>query len=92
MSLLNLWQILSNGKYKSVVHRAVVNNATTRISLAIANGPSLDTMVSPAPDLTDEENNPPAYTPIKYKEYLQLQQGNKLDQKSILDRIRLRKE
>lgn len=84
-------EILSNGRYKSVVHRAVVNNATTRISLAMANGPSLDTMVSPAPALTDE-NNPPAYTPMKYKEYLQLQQGNKLDQKSILDRIRIQKE
>ncbi|XP_063936223.1 LOW QUALITY PROTEIN: 2-oxoglutarate-dependent dioxygenase 19-like [Daucus carota subsp. sativus] len=85
-------EILSNGRYKSVVHRAVVNNATTRLSLAIANGPSLDTIVRPAPGLTDGANNPPAYTPMKYKEYLQLQQGNKLDQKSVLDRIRLQKE
>ncbi|KAJ0078025.1 hypothetical protein Patl1_37161 [Pistacia atlantica] len=46
-------EILSNGKYKSVVHRAIVNNKSTRISLAIANGPSLDTVVCPAQELID---------------------------------------
>ncbi|CAI9769208.1 unnamed protein product [Fraxinus pennsylvanica] len=32
-------EIFSNGKYKSVKHRAVVNNQATRISVVIANGP-----------------------------------------------------
>ncbi|KAI3860043.1 hypothetical protein MKX03_003118 [Papaver bracteatum] len=31
-------EVLSNGKYKSVVHRAVVNNKETRISLVMTNG------------------------------------------------------
>ncbi|XP_020534030.1 protein DMR6-LIKE OXYGENASE 2 isoform X2 [Jatropha curcas] len=82
-------QILSNGKYKSVLHRAIVNNKTTRISIAMQHGPSLESVVSPAPELLDRENAEPAYIGIKYKEYLELQQSNKLDGRSCLDRIRI---
>ncbi|GJX93990.1 DMR6-like oxygenase 2-like protein [Tanacetum coccineum] len=63
-------QIFSNGKYRSVEHRAVVNNAVTRISVVMANGPALDTVVRPAYKLVDEEMCPAAYVPMKYKEYL----------------------
>ncbi|KAJ4966745.1 hypothetical protein NE237_018594 [Protea cynaroides] len=37
-------EILSNGKYKSVVHRAIVNGKMTRISLAMVQAPSFDTV------------------------------------------------
>ncbi|KAM7479009.1 hypothetical protein LguiA_027222 [Lonicera macranthoides] len=80
-------EIFSNGKYKSVLHRAVVNNKATRISLAMANGPSMETIVSPDSRLLGFEK--PAYKPMKYKEYLGLQQGNQLDGKSCLDRVRV---
>ncbi|WJZ84517.1 hypothetical protein VitviT2T_004117 [Vitis vinifera] len=79
-------EVLSNGKYKSVLHRAVVNNKTTRISLALSNGPSLDTVVEPVPELS----HPLKYVGMAYKEYLELQQGNKLDGKTCLDRVRIR--
>ncbi|KAJ0026300.1 hypothetical protein Pint_09065 [Pistacia integerrima] len=82
-------EILSNGKYKSVVHRAIVNSKSTRISLAIANGPSLDTVVCPAQELIDNESQAPAYKGMKYIEYLELQQSNRLHIKSCLDRVRL---
>ncbi|KAI3879208.1 hypothetical protein MKW98_028775 [Papaver atlanticum] len=36
-------EIFSNGKYKGVLHRAVVNNKKTRISLVMTNGPSTET-------------------------------------------------
>ncbi|KAI3983220.1 hypothetical protein MKX01_005186 [Papaver californicum] len=39
-------EILSNGKYKGVLHRAVVNNKKTRISLVMTNGPSTETYVT----------------------------------------------
>ncbi|XP_002265816.1 2-oxoglutarate-dependent dioxygenase 19 isoform X1 [Vitis vinifera] len=79
-------EVLSNGKYKSVLHRAVVNNKTTRISLALSNGPLLDTVVEPVPELS----HPLKYVGMAYKEYLELQQGNKLDGKTCLDRVRIR--
>ncbi|KAL6347259.1 hypothetical protein AAG906_013695 [Vitis piasezkii] len=82
----DLLEVLSNGKYKSILHRAVVNNKTTRISLAVFTGPSLDTVVEPAKELS----HPPTYVGITYKEYLELQQGNKLDGKTCLDRVRIK--
>lgn len=82
-------EIFSNGKYKSVEHRAVVNNAFTRISVAVANGPSPDTAVRPAHELVDEEKCPAAFVPMKYKEYVEMQQSNPLSNKTCLDRIRV---
>ena len=80
---------MSNGKYKSVLHRAFVNQKATRISIATVIGPPLDTVVGPAPELIHHETNAPAYTGIKYKEYMQLQQSNQLDGKSCLDHVRI---
>ncbi|KAF5444203.1 hypothetical protein F2P56_036697 [Juglans regia] len=80
-------QILSNGKYKSNVHRAVVNSKATRISLGIANGPSLETIIRPAPELESKEQAA-TYIGMKCKDYMELQQGNQLDGKSCLDRVR----
>ncbi|KAJ9174925.1 hypothetical protein P3X46_013520 [Hevea brasiliensis] len=82
-------EILSNGKYKSVEHRAVVNKKAARISLAMAHGPSLDSVVTPAPELLDREGNAPAYIEMKYGKYLELQQSSKLDGKSCLDQVRI---
>ncbi|KAH7833207.1 hypothetical protein Vadar_004109 [Vaccinium darrowii] len=79
-------QILTNGRYKSIRHRAVVNNKATRISIAVPFGPSLDTVVSPAPELIEGESNRPAeYMPMKYKDYMELT----LEGIPCLDRVRL---
>ncbi|KAK4438137.1 2-oxoglutarate-dependent dioxygenase 19 [Sesamum alatum] len=80
-------EIFSNGKYKSVLHRAMVNNEKTRISIAMFNGPSVDTVVSPAARLL--RTQAPAYVPMKYKDYLMAQQSNQLYAKSILKRVRI---
>ncbi|KAK9989001.1 hypothetical protein SO802_029240 [Lithocarpus litseifolius] len=82
-------EILSNGKYKSILHRAAVNKKATRISLVITNGPSLDTIVNPAPELVNNGNDQPAYLGIKYKEYLKCLRGKNLDGKGNLDRVRV---
>ncbi|GFY89433.1 hypothetical protein Acr_06g0013730 [Actinidia rufa] len=78
-------QVLSNGKFKSIRHRAVVNNKATRISIAVVHGPSLNTVVSPAPGLVKSESCPAAYMPMKYKDYLNFQH----DGKRCLDHIQL---
>ncbi|XP_057977285.1 2-oxoglutarate-dependent dioxygenase 19-like [Malania oleifera] len=81
-------EILSNGKYKSVLHRAIVNNKTTRVSMAVSMAPSIDTVVSPAPELTDADH-PPAYLPMKYRDYLEIVHSEKAIGASVLDQIRV---
>ncbi|XWS21452.1 hypothetical protein CRYUN_Cryun30bG0055900 [Craigia yunnanensis] len=81
-------EILTNGMYKSVVHRAVVNNKATRISIGTAHGPPLDRIVSPAPELVADCADQ-AYLGIKYRDYLELQQSKSLNGKSCLDQLRL---
>lgn len=82
-------EILTNGKYKSVIHRAMVNNEATRISIGTAHGPPLDKIVSPAPELVAEGGNHLGYRGIKYKEYLELQQSNQLNGKDCVEYVRL---
>lgn len=84
-------EVLTNGKYKSLLHRSIVNNNSTRMSIVIGHGPKLDTIVGPAPELVDAQNNPPAYRPTKYREYYELQQKNKLlwPQRTFFDHVRL---
>ena len=84
-----LIKVLTNDKYKSVWHRAVVNNTATRISIAVPHGPSVDTVVVPSPELLEREGQPPAYSGVSYKDYLELQHSIKSYMKPCLDNIRI---
>nr|XP_016434649.1 PREDICTED: protein DMR6-LIKE OXYGENASE 2-like isoform X2 [Nicotiana tabacum] len=82
-------EIFTNGKYKSVLHRAVVKKVA-RISIGIANSPAMNATVSPAASpLIQNERFPPLYFPTKYSEYVEMQQTHPLDGKSCLDRIKI---
>ncbi|XP_077247486.1 protein DMR6-LIKE OXYGENASE 2-like [Tasmannia lanceolata] len=61
-------QVLSNGCYKSVIHRAVVNNSVERISVPTFYCPSPDAVIAPARSLIDEQK-PPMYRSFTYGEY-----------------------
>ncbi|KAK9059379.1 hypothetical protein SSX86_021999 [Deinandra increscens subsp. villosa] len=61
-------QVISNDRYKSVLHRAVVNCDRERISIPTFYCPSRDAVVGPAPELvTDDE--PAVYREFTYGEY-----------------------
>ncbi|XP_008442759.2 probable 2-oxoglutarate-dependent dioxygenase SLC1 [Cucumis melo] len=49
-------EIFSNGKYKSVLHRVVVNAKKTRISVATLHSLPFDSIIKPWPKLVNEEN------------------------------------
>lgn len=82
-------EILTNGRYESVVHQVVVNSNATRMTIATGHGPPLGAIISPAAELVDSENHPPKYQGMKYRDYIELQQTNQLEGKSCLDRVRI---
>ncbi|KAI8026230.1 Flavanone 3-dioxygenase 3 [Camellia lanceoleosa] len=68
-------EVLSNGKYKSVVHRATLNLEKKRFSIASLHSLSLEKMVAPAPELVDEEH-PSGYRGGNFCGFLDYISGN----------------
>nr|QBF29345.1 flavonol synthase [Crocus sativus] len=71
-------EILSNGRYKAVLHRARVNKDNVRFSWPVFCSPPPEMVVGPLPQLVSEEN-PPKFKAKKYKDY-QYCKMNKLPQ------------
>ncbi|MED6195326.1 hypothetical protein PIB30_036881 [Stylosanthes scabra] len=85
-------EVLTNGKYKSHIHRVTVdNNKIERISVVTLHGPSLHKVISPGKEFVDDEH-PKKYHEITYKESLE---GNGLfgpiDLHSSIAQLRLPK-
>ncbi|XP_030485227.1 2-oxoglutarate-dependent dioxygenase 19-like [Cannabis sativa] len=81
-------EILSNGKYKSHVHRVVVdNNNVKRVSVATLHGPSLDAFVKPMPEFLDDAL-PPNYDGTTYKHYLEANGQHLIDVQSNIQQFR----
>ncbi|KAK6246163.1 hypothetical protein QUC31_000939 [Theobroma cacao] len=71
-------EVLSNGKYKSVLHRSVVNKDRTRMSWAVFCAPPHEAMIGPLPGLVNEQN-PAKYSTKTFAEY-RYRKFNKLPQ------------
>lgn len=65
----DLLQILSNGLYQSVLHRAVVNGTQHRLSIAYLYGPPNGIQISPLSKLIGPAH-PPLYRSVTWTEYL----------------------
>ncbi|XP_059065791.1 protein DMR6-LIKE OXYGENASE 1 [Cryptomeria japonica] len=81
-------QVVSNGRFKSVMHRAVTNTSTARISIPTFYGPSLDTSIAPAASMVDKEH-PALYREYKFEEYMKASWSKGVKVRSILDRFKI---
>ncbi|KAL1564622.1 2-oxoglutarate-dependent dioxygenase 19-like [Salvia divinorum] len=78
-------EIFTNGRCKSVKHRAVVNEERERISIVVANGPSGDAVIGPATALVEKDGRA-KYCAMKYEEYVESQlTKSRIGGKSILE-------
>ncbi|EOY06474.1 2-oxoglutarate and Fe(II)-dependent oxygenase superfamily protein isoform 2 [Theobroma cacao] len=83
-ALTVLQQVLTNGKYKSVEHRAVTHKERDRLSIVTFYAPSYEIELGPMPELVDEKN-PCRYRRYNHGEYSKHYVTNKLQGKRALD-------
>ncbi|XP_060171779.1 flavanone 3-dioxygenase 2-like [Lycium barbarum] len=77
-------EALSNGKYKSVWHRAIVNSDKPRMSVASFLCPSESAIIS-APQTLTEDGSPTIYRDFTYPEYYNKFWSRNLDQEHCLE-------
>jgi isopenicillin N synthase-like dioxygenase len=87
----DILEIVTNGIYRSIEHRAVVNPAKERLSIATFYSPSWEGIMGPSPSLISGQ------TPAKFKtlavaEYFQGVFTRKLDGKTYLDAMRIQND
>ncbi|CAN1746361.1 2-oxoglutarate-dependent dioxygenase 11 [Linum perenne] len=80
-------EIMCNGEYKSIEHRAVVNPDKERMSIALFHNPNMDVMIGPLPELTNEKKKQAKYQSLSRVEFLRLVGSSKLDGKGFLSRL-----
>lgn len=68
--MLFLWQIPSNGKYKSIGYRAVTNESKTRLSYATFFLPPDDVEIEPLGQMIESQGSLPIYKKVKYGVYV----------------------
>ncbi|KAL4595925.1 hypothetical protein ACB092_12G127300 [Castanea dentata] len=82
-------EVLSNGLYKSVVHRAILNCERTRISIASLMSLGLDEKMGTAEELVDEQH-PKRYTESSFGDFLNFLSANDIGGgKAFIDTLKI---
>ncbi|CAK9148383.1 unnamed protein product [Ilex paraguariensis] len=83
----DIMEIMSNGEYSSIEHRAVVNFGKARLSIAAFHSPNVSTNIGPLADLMRESGA--KYKTLSNDNYVRLIVSSKLDGKSLLNHMRV---
>ncbi|KAM7526369.1 hypothetical protein LguiA_016271 [Lonicera macranthoides] len=78
-------EILSNGKYKSIEHRAVTSETSTRISFGTFVSPDNEVEIEPIKEILNMQQKPATYKKIKYGDYLTTIMGKKMHGKAHVE-------
>lgn len=78
-------QVITNGKYKSIMHRVIAQPDGTRMSIASFYNPGSDAVIYPAPALLEKEANDEkkvqVYPKFVFEDYMKLYAGLKFQAK-----------
>ncbi|KAI3710073.1 hypothetical protein L2E82_39846 [Cichorium intybus] len=86
----DILEILSNGVYNSIEHRAVVNSIKERMSLAMFFNPKLEADVGPSKSLIRNTGKPPLYKTLVMEQYLKEFFSRKLNGKTFLEKMKIK--
>ncbi|GMH19420.1 hypothetical protein Nepgr_021261 [Nepenthes gracilis] len=84
----DILEIVTNGRYRSIEHRVIVNSEKERLSLATFYSPNSDGEMGPAPSLISPQN-PALFKTVAVNEYYKDYFSRELDGKSHLDHMRI---
>ncbi|XVF87234.1 hypothetical protein PTKIN_Ptkin18bG0102400 [Pterospermum kingtungense] len=87
----DIMEIVSNGVYRSIEHRAIVNSSKERLSIATFYSSKLDSELGPALSLIGR-SNPATFRRVPLEKYFKEFFARKLNGKSYLDFMRIRQE
>ncbi|CAN6694076.1 unnamed protein product [Malus baccata var. baccata] len=85
----DILEILTNGTYRSIEHRATVNSVKERLSIAAFHSPRFGGEIGPASSLITEQT-PAAYIRVGVEEYFKALFERKLIGKSFLDELKIK--
>ncbi|RZC49698.1 hypothetical protein C5167_018134 [Papaver somniferum] len=85
----DILEIMTNGIYHSVDHRAVVNSTNERLSIATFHDPSLESVIGPISSLITPETPALFKSGSTYGDLVEECKTRKLDGKSFLDSMRM---
>lgn len=83
-----IFQIFSNGRYSSVLHRVLVNSSRSRLSVASLHSLPFDSVVQPSPGLVNEEN-PRMYVDTDFAAFLDYMSSCEPQRKNFIDSRKL---
>ncbi|KAM7493161.1 hypothetical protein LguiB_027770 [Lonicera macranthoides] len=82
--VLEMW---SNGKYKSIEHRAVTSETNTRISFGAFVMPNIDVEIEPLQEMLSMQQKPAKYKKVKFGDYLTYALRQKMDGKANIEDV-----
>ncbi|RDY10073.1 Protein SRG1, partial [Mucuna pruriens] len=84
-------EIITNGIYRSIEHRAIVNSKKERISIATFHRPQMNKVIGPTPSLVTAER-PALFKQISAGDYFKLYFSRKPQEKQCLDSMRIKND
>ncbi|KAL5078867.1 hypothetical protein RYX36_007288 [Vicia faba] len=84
----DILEILTNGIYRSIEHRATVNSKNERISIASFHKPQMSKVIGPTPTLVTPER-PALFKTFSVEDYYKAYFSRRLQGKSCLDLMRI---